>query len=243
MMRRDGDSFWVEDCRRVQENTSVLQRKTAEITRTIQSDTGLARTQMDAAVRVATDTETILARVREHVRVARASEASERRFMCQKLSDGVAAQTRILEDLMQVYVEKQEAEIEANEFAADEPLPPPRPQNPYDVEMAPLVTATMVENEGRVQDIQRINTDMRSLHRIYTDLAGHVARQQDTIDTIEGQMLQVSDSTSNANRQLNIAKSWHDMTWRWKMRALGVVGALFAVWFFFAFLLPMVLPH
>merc|ERR1719181_2063893 len=125
--------------------------------------------------------------------------------MYQKLSDNMAVQTRLLEDLMQSYVEKQEEEILDSEAAASSE-PPSRSSNPYDVEMAPIVSAQMVDEPGKIEHIRKINTDMRCLHRIYTDLAGHVAAQQDTIDTIEGQMMHVSETTSNTNRQLQITK-------------------------------------
>merc|ERR1719240_1581661 len=116
-------------------------------------------------------------------------------MMYQKLSDNLSTAARGLEDLIQRYVARQEESIQPS-------VEPPIERNPSDeIEeeekwrtsessrpmMEPIEMEEGLQNAQR-EDLQRIGRNMQSLHRIYTDLAGHVMLQQDTIDTIESHM-------------------------------------------------------
>lgn len=100
------DSYYVQDCRQVQNNTHGIQTLTGQISRKIGSassdkDVVQCRGMVDDAVRQATETRAILARIREHQAQAQnAAERNNRRMMYQKLSDNLAITARVLEDVV-----------------------------------------------------------------------------------------------------------------------------------------------
>eukprot|EP00913_Durusdinium_trenchii_P018426 g17310.t1 len=101
---RDADSFYVQDCRQVQNNTHSIQTLTGQISKLVgtmeaEKDFQHCRKMVDDAVRQASETKTILARIREHQHQAQnTAERNNRRMMYQKLSDNLAITARVLED-------------------------------------------------------------------------------------------------------------------------------------------------
>ena len=103
---RDADSFYVQDCRQVQNNTHSIQTLTGQISKLVgtmeaEKDFQHCRKMVDDAVRQASETKTILARIREHQHQAQnTAERNNRRMMYQKLSDNLAITARVLEDVV-----------------------------------------------------------------------------------------------------------------------------------------------
>merc|ERR1719454_1139443 len=106
MLRQCPDSFYVQDCRQVQRNTHSIQTLTGQISRLVgalevEKDFRHCRSMVDDAVRQASETRAVLARIREHQHQAQNSaERNNRRMMYQKLSDKLAITARVLEDVV-----------------------------------------------------------------------------------------------------------------------------------------------
>lgn len=184
--RQDSDSFYVNDCRQSQSNTHAIQTLTGQISRLIgtlstEEDFQRCRSMVDDAVRQATETRALVARIQEHRQQAQnPSERNNRRMMHHKLSDNLAITARVLEDVVRRFNTE-----EKKRFAAEEA---PGPRSESDVlgfvgEDAPLVTA----NEERSQRLQRGEEDARCLQRIYTDLA-NTADERASFEALEHHM-------------------------------------------------------
>ncbi|CAK0890124.1 unnamed protein product [Prorocentrum cordatum] len=97
---QDADSYYVQDCRQVQNNTHTVQTLTGQISRLVGAldDRRHCRHVVDEAV--GSVTRTILARIREHQKQAQnPAERNNRRMMYQKLSDNLGITARVLEDV------------------------------------------------------------------------------------------------------------------------------------------------
>mmetsp|Transcript_93355 Transcript_93355/g.260006 ORF Transcript_93355/g.260006 Transcript_93355/m.260006 type:complete len:123 (-) Transcript_93355:35-403(-) len=96
---QDPDSFYVQDCRQVQQSTHAIQTLTGQVSRLVgtlegEKDLRHCRSLVDDAVRQASDTRAVLLRIREHRnQAATLAERNNRRMMHQKLGDNLAAVT------------------------------------------------------------------------------------------------------------------------------------------------------
>jgi len=116
-MLRDADSFYVEDCRTVQTNTHAIQTLTGQISRlvgTLETDKDFrhCHKMVDDAVRQASETRQILARIQEHQRQAQnTAEKNNRRMMYQKLSDNLSITARVLEDVIRRFTAEERVRL------------------------------------------------------------------------------------------------------------------------------------
>merc|ERR1719336_1687654 len=105
----ESDSFYVQDCRTVQNNIHAIQTLTGQISKKVASfetekDFLDCRGMVDRAVKQAIETNVVLARIREHSQNVREQvERSNRRQMYRKLSDNLAITARVLEDVIRRY--------------------------------------------------------------------------------------------------------------------------------------------
>merc|ERR1719336_3658918 len=103
---QDLDSFYVQDCRTVQNNIHAIQTLTGQISKKVASfetekDFRDCRSMVDRAVKQAIETNVVLARIREHSQNVREQvERSNRRQMYRKLSDNLAITAHVLEDVI-----------------------------------------------------------------------------------------------------------------------------------------------
>lgn len=205
----DPDSLYVQDCRQVQSNTHAIQTLTGQISKLVANLHGLSdfaqcRGKVDEAVQQASETQKILARIREYQRAATDPvEKNNRRMMYRKLSDNLAVTARVLEDVVRRY---------QAEDAKRPPLPTSAsasavkasggPDAAGGEEHLPLVdTGSLVKDleqptEVLEQDLsnekgtalRRVDEDMRCLQKIYTDLATAVEESQCTFESLETHM-------------------------------------------------------
>lgn len=203
---RDPDSFYVQDCRQVQNNTHTIQTLTGQISRLLgaggaEKDLERCRKMVDDAVKTATETRAILARIREHQKQAQnPSEKNNRRMMYQKLSDNLAITARVLEDVVRRFTAEEQRYFEARRAASG--LGFGRPAEPGVVisagdaaggdEGADLRLQKEVMDEDMEEDRCRVlrgaSEEVQCLQRIYTDLQNSVEEQQDTFDTLESHL-------------------------------------------------------
>lgn len=102
----DPDSFYVKDCRQVESNTHGIQTLAGNLMKmvgTLESEKEFAncRQMVEEAVRQASETRTILLRIKEHQNQAQnPGERNNRRMMYRKLSDNLGITARVLEDVV-----------------------------------------------------------------------------------------------------------------------------------------------
>jgi len=191
---RDADSFYVQDCRQVQKNTHDIQTVTGQISRLVgtlenEKDYMNCRQMVDDAVKQASETRTILARIKEHQNQAQnAAEKNNRRMMHQKLSDNLAITARVLEDVvkrfqaeerkrgghMEDLMRKQAVTGGGDEAGGehDRPL------------LDMFGDGDQIHKEKRPA-FSGVDEDMRCLQTIYTELATASDQQQEHFDAIE----------------------------------------------------------
>mmetsp|Transcript_88145 Transcript_88145/g.221892 ORF Transcript_88145/g.221892 Transcript_88145/m.221892 type:complete len:265 (+) Transcript_88145:86-880(+) len=222
---RDPDSFYVQDCRQVQNNTHAIQTLTGQISRQVgmlesEKDFQNCRSMVDDAVRQATETRTILARIREHQQQAQnPSERNNRRMMYQKLSDNLAITARVLEDVVR-RVQAEEARRQPGEFrrqlggtsdadaaGGGEELVDTGAGLGMGWKQSRDHTDTFeeeLENE-KYKALRRVDEDMRCLQRIYTDLAVAAEEQQSSFDSIETHMASAAEDVERGRYEIQVA--------------------------------------
>ncbi|CAE7747937.1 unnamed protein product [Symbiodinium sp. CCMP2456] len=208
---RDADSFYVQDCRQVQNNTHSIQTLTGQISRLVgtmeaEKDFQHCRKMVDDAVRQASETKAILARIREHQHQAQnTAERNNRRMMYQKLSDNLAITARVLEDVVRRFTAEERRRVgssgvfEAPGIAA------------ADVaggnDQKPLLSTggdqmdTALQTD-KVQTLRKVDEDMLCLQRIYTDLATAAEEQASSFDTLESHMARASADIERGREEI-----------------------------------------
>lgn len=191
---RDADSFYVQDCRQVQNNTHSIQTLTGQISKLVgtmeaEKDFQHCRKMVDDAVRQASETKTILARIREHQHQAQnTAERNNRRMMYQKLSDNLAITARVLEDVVRRFnAEERRRSGEATGIAAAD-MAGGNDQKPLLSAHAGHEQMEASLQNDKVQSLRKVDEDMLCLQRIYTDLASAAEEQASTFDSLESHM-------------------------------------------------------
>jgi len=290
---RDADSFYVEDCRTVQANTHAIQTLTGQISRLVgtletQKDFRHCHKMVDDAVRQASETRQILARIHEHQRQAQnTGEQNNRRMMYQKLSDNLSITARVLEDVIRRFTAEERVRLTQGEHDAvacttaalntsvavagssSSSSAPPAPSkkdsnflSPADsaagrgaepdehvgnsVERAALlplegsaVSGDSLQEElqrDRCQALHKVSEDMRSLQRIYTDLAQVNEAQQTSFDTLENHMANAAADIERGRDELMITRyNWDRSA---KRKLWHIAGGILAFTTFAFFMIP-----
>ena len=235
---RDADSFYVQDCRQVQNNTHSIQTLTGQISKLVgtmeaEKDFQHCRKMVDDAVRQASETKTILARIREHQHQAQnTAERNNRRMMYQKLSDNLAITARVLEDVVRRFNAEERRRsgglFEATVVAA------------ADVaggnDQKPLLSAGQEQMEAslqndKVQSLRKVDEDMLCLQRIYTDLASAAEEQTSTFDSLESHMARAAADVESGREEIEYTDRYN-MAAKLKRRLWLAAGGIFAVMVF-----------
>lgn len=224
---RDPDSFYVQDCRQVQNNTHAIQTLTGQISRLVgtleaQKDFQHCRGMVDDAVRQASETRAILARIREHQHQAQnAAERNNRWMMYQKLGDNLAITARVLEDVVRRFAaeeRKHHSRVEGGGLgmktmisgvaAAD--VAGGNDQQPLLSLAAPTMSMSSQKSleeeieQDKCRALRRVDEDMLCLQRIYTDLANAADEQQASFDTIESHMASARSDIERGREEIDI---------------------------------------
>jgi len=239
---RSPDSFYVEDCRQVQTNTHAIQTLTGQISRlvgTLESDVDFqhCRKMVDDAVRQASETRAVLLRIQEHQHQAQNNaERNNRRMMYNKLSDNLAITARVLEDVVRRFTAEERKRLAAAEEmhvahfptsavdAAD--MAGGEDQQPLFNKGPSQVSGSILDEELRKeknQALQRVDNDMRSLQRIYTDLANTADEQQQNFDTLESHMADAAADIERGREEISMGKYTWDR--RMKQKMMYIAGA------------------
>lgn len=240
-MPRDADSFYVEDCRQVQTNTHSIQTLTGQVSRLVgtldaEKDIQHCRKMVDEAVRQASETRVILARIREHQHQAQnPGERNNRRMMYNKLSDNLSITARVLEDVVRRFTQEERKHIASlddcavapqgglgmggavqtfNMAAGDEAAG--EEQSLIDCSSrtgasssACLADAGALDRELKQEKcnaLRRVDEDMRCLQRIYTDLASAAEEQQASFDTLESHMASAAIDIERGREEISRTK-------------------------------------
>jgi len=257
---RDADSFYVEDCRKVQTNTHTIQNLTGQISRLVgtleaEKDFQHCRKMVDDAVRQASETRTILMRIKEHQAQAQnPSEKNNRRMMYQKLSDNLAITARVLEDVVRRFTAEEKKYLASFEemgnscsAAGMDALGGDMPQagglgfGAGDVaggDQQPLLDIGGSKDQGlemeqgvkknKVQVLKRVDEDMRALQSIYTDLAAAAEEQQQSFDSLESHIASATIDVERGREEISLSKyGWGQQLKRRLMYGGGAALALF----------------
>lgn len=216
MAQRDADSFYVQDCRQVQTNTHTIQTLTGQISRMVgtleaEKDFQHCRSLVDEAIRQATGTKTILARIREHQHQAQnAAERNNRRMMYQKLSDNLGITARVLEDVIRRFTVEERrfcGNLEASSSSSGIGVAGGDVAGGNEQQLL-LEGAGVLDDEpkaSRSSGLHKTTEDMRCLQQIYTDLASSVEEQQQTsFTTLESHMVRESSDLEKGREEIQI---------------------------------------
>lgn len=205
----DPDSYYVQDCREVQANTHAIQTLTGQISRQVgalesERDFSRCRGMVDDAVRQATQTRSVLLRIREHQQQAQTpAERNNRRMMHQKLSDNLAITARVLEDVVRRFQSEEARRAHGAgrhvsvssdaDAAGGEELAVVGPGAGLGMGGAKQqqAAACAMDDEleaDRCHALRRVDEDMRCLQRLYTDLANAAGEQQSSFDSLESHL-------------------------------------------------------
>ena len=235
---RDADSFYVQDCRQVQNNTHSIQTLTGQISKLVgtmeaEKDFQHCRKMVDDAVRQASETKTILARIREHQHQAQnTAERNNRRMMYQKLSDNLAITARVLEDVVRRFNAEErrrsgglfEAGIAAADVAGGNDQKPLLSANAGHEQMEAL-------QNDKVQSLRKVDEDMLFLQRIYTDLASAAEEQTSTFDSLESHMARAAADVERGREEIEYTDKYN-MAAKLKRRLWLAAGGIFALMVF-----------
>eukprot|EP00933_Yihiella_yeosuensis_P008699 TRINITY_DN114290_c0_g1_i1.p1 TRINITY_DN114290_c0_g1~~TRINITY_DN114290_c0_g1_i1.p1 ORF type:complete len:262 (+),score=51.46 TRINITY_DN114290_c0_g1_i1:104-889(+) len=242
---RDADSFYVQDCRQVQNNTHSIQTLTGQISRLVgtleaEKDYQHCRKMVDDAVRQASETKTILARIREHQHQAQnPAEKNNRRMMYQKLSDNLAITARVLEDVVRRFTAEERRRPGGGALEAPMPLVS---GGVAAADMAggndqqPLLSSgsqTQVHDleeeiaNDKVKTLRKVDEDMACLQRIYTDLATAAEEQQSSFDTLENHIARAAADVERGRDEIEDYTARQNFSARMKRRLWLGAGAAF----------------
>lgn len=250
---RDADSFYVEDCRQVQTNTHTIQNLTGQISRLVgtleaEKDLKHCRKMVDDAVRLATETRAVLMRIREHQHQAQnPAEKNNRRMMYNKLSDNLSITARVLEDVVRRFTMEERKRAAGLDDAADRIAASGGDAAGGD-DQQPLISMDRSSGSGetaedsmvdpqqcRRQALQGVDEDMRSLQRIYTDLAAAAEDHQARFDHLESHMVSSAADLEQGRDEILLSKyGWAQRMKRRALFAAGAAAAIFVVSSLFA---------
>lgn len=259
---RDADSFYVEDCRTVQNNTHAIQTATGAISRLVGSleahDVERCRRMVDEAVQQASETRTVLMRIKQHQHQAQSqAEKNSRSMMYKKLSDNLSITARVLEDVVRRFSVEEGKHLASGAFsgsfsnashvavfsatAAGDVAAGDDGDDDQSFAGAGLgfggrgsrnqAAPDFLQQElqkERVDAVQRVEEDMRCLQSIYSDLAAAADSQQANFDTLESHMAQAAGDLELGNHELEIARQSYSRTLKQRM----LVGAATVAGFF-----------
>lgn len=245
---RDADSFYVEDCRLVQSNTTAIQTSTGMLSRLVNSmqadDVERCRSMVDEAVRKADETREVLLRIKQHqLQAQNQAEKNTRMMMYKKLGDNLSITARVLEDVVRKFGVEESKFYSSGAFSSGY-----APMGAGDVAAGdedqsstgaglgfsggasgssfgpPDALPEEVKQERQVA-LERVDEDTRILQRIYTDLATAAEDQQASLDSLESHMV------NNATGDLELGVNELDLsrnTWKkvWTHRAIATAAAV-----------------
>jgi len=234
---RDADSFYVQDCRQVQNNTHSIQTLTGQISKLVgtmeaEKDFQHCRKMVDDAVRQASETKTILARIREHQHQAQnTAERNNRRMMYQKLSDNLAITARVLEDVVRRFnAEERRRSGEATGIAAAD-MAGGNDQKPLLSAHAGHEQMEASLQNDKVQSLRKVDEDMLCLQRIYTDLASAAEEQASTFDSLESHMARAAADVESGREEIEYTDRYN-MAAKLKRRLWLAAGGIFGLMVF-----------
>lgn len=246
---RDPDSFYVEDCRQVQSNTHAIQTLTGQISRMVgtlgaDKDYLQCRQMVDDAIRQASETRTVLLRIREHQHQAQnPGEKNNRRMMYQKLSDNLAITARVLEDVVRRFTaeEKKHLVLFEEHRASSAPkagaglglgLGGGDEAGGNDVPLMEDLDGHL--RQEKHQALRRVDEDMRCLQRIYTDLATAADEQQHAFDSLESHMQSAACDIERGRDEISLSRYGYGQQIKRKAMIFGGSALAFVafVWFF-----------
>lgn len=237
---RDADSFYVQDCRQVQNNTHSIQTLTGQISKLVgtmeaEKDFQHCRKMVDDAVRQASETKTILARIREHQHQAQnTAERNNRRMMYQKLSDNLAITARVLEDVVRRFNAEERRRsgglLEARGIAAAD-VAGGNDQKPLLSAHAGHEQMEASLQNDKVQSLRKVDEDMLCLQRIYTDLASAAEDQASTFDSLESHMARAAADVERGREEIEYTDRYN-MAAKLKRRLWLAAGGIFGLMVF-----------
>eukprot|EP00929_Paragymnodinium_shiwhaense_P042490 TRINITY_DN21979_c0_g1_i1.p1 TRINITY_DN21979_c0_g1~~TRINITY_DN21979_c0_g1_i1.p1 ORF type:complete len:269 (+),score=79.75 TRINITY_DN21979_c0_g1_i1:78-884(+) len=255
----DPDSFYVQDCRQVESNTHAIQTLAGQLMKMVgglesEKDFNNCRQMVEDAVRQASETRTILLRIKEHQNQAQnPGERNNRRMMYRKLSDNLGITARVLEDVVRRFsaaerkhfarLENESVQLQDKAklgggglgFNQEDSTGRGDSQQPLiDMGGGPGSTGeTALQSpfddeelrQERCQALRRVDEDMKCLQRIYTDLATAAEEQQASFDSLESHMASAAIDVERGREEISLGR----YGWREEMRRkvmAGGVGAL-----------------
>lgn len=245
LSRLDSDSYYVQDCRQIQNNTHAIQTAAGQISRLVsrtETDEDFQHCQqmVDKAVRQASETKQMLTRLKEHSRSAGTiAESNNRRMMYHKLSDNLSITARVLEDVVKRFTTKErermarraESGMRDLEAEGDCEL---SARGAAGVGQAQEVDVQVLEKD-KMATLKRVDEDVRCLQEIYNDLANHCEDQEAILDTLESHMADANQDVKSATEQIESSKYAYDRRWKRRMymgmgSAVGVFFLLSTLW-------------
>jgi len=271
MMSRSKDSFYVRDCQQIQTGTVAVQNLAGQISRQMhlaENEHDLTEIQglIDRAVTECAEIQTLLRRFQEYAEADSSAEQTSRKMMQRTLSDNVSITARVLEDIIQNYLEISK-EQQAKQLAALLPTTgsvnntslPSAPSGegqglvigaPDQSETGPLtladghVEARQIEDafadlhQMRQQSITKVESDMIALKQIYTELSMTAESQQGHFDSIESSLMESGQYSQQAVEQFLIADERIGNSLKRKIKAVVVVLGFILIICFFSSIVP-----
>ena len=193
------------------------------------------RKMVDDAVRQASETKTILARIREHQHQAQnTAERNNRRMMYQKLSDNLAITARVLEDVVRRFNTEERRRsaglLEATGIAAAD-VAGGNDQKPLLSAHAGHEQMEASLQNDKVQSLRKVDEDMLCLQRIYTDLASAAEEQASTFDSLESHMARAAADVESGREEIEYTDRYN-MAAKLKRRLWLAAGGIFGLMVF-----------
>jgi hypothetical protein len=233
---QDADSYYVQDCRQVQNNTHTVQTLTGQISRLVgaldaEKDRLHCRQMVDEAVASVVETRAILTRIREHQKQAQnAAERNNRRMMHQKLSDNLGITARVLEDVVRRFLAQVRRHAEASK-AAEAPI-----VDAADAAGGDEHPPEQPLKQDSATAVQCVEEHMEALKRIYTDLANAAEEHEGTFESMsmESHLLSTSMDIERGREEIQIPGYYRTAWLRQRTWTLagGSVAVLVAVGLF-----------
>jgi len=256
---RTKDSFYVRDCQQIQTGTVAVQNLTGQISRQLhlaESNQDLMEIQklIDQAVSECGDIQTLLKRFQEYADVADAgelgrSDSTSRKMMQRSLSDNVSITARVLEDIIANYLElcreraAQQEKIEKDKRNVSASSSTSLPEGQQQILQQEIAQMQVVEafdelHSLRQDSINKVESDMMALKKIYEDLSLTTEHHQDMFDSIEASLLESGQHTQAAVDQFLIAEERVGAAYRRKYKVSAAVMASLLFFYVIAFVAP-----
>ena len=216
-MTTDG-IFYLEDCRAIQNNISQIENRTFEIERCLQLGAD-PKDQIDAAVRFAQETKTMLDKFKNFARPEEPSRVSQFRLFSSQLQTAVGN--------LEISVSKYKRPARPEFVRVSNPFTPGSHLSSDDVGMMTLQEGV---KSAALTDLRRVEREMGSLQKIYQQLHAQAVEQQSSIELISHNMEKAASSTEGANKELLITQASKDRRLRWKLYLAGIF--VFIVFFY-----------